>query len=204
MELQELLNKIPDKQYSGKSTTSRLWKSDVYNFFQDKPSINVLELGTHSGWTAYMLSYIFDNVYTVEIDSKYHQLAKDNFSHRSNINFIKGDVYKDITYEKPDFPKYFDAVVIDCVHTYGAVKADIKRALKYAHPDKGIYLIFDDYSHPKSESSHRVKNAINDSVKEGLKVEKYIGQGEGYTIHRNNGTSVTLIGPEGIILSNKI
>lgn len=203
MELQELLNKIPDKQYSGKSTTSRLWKSDVYNFFKDKPTTNVLELGTHQGWTAYMLSYIFDNVYTIEANPKLYQTAKDNFSHRSNINFIKGNVYSDITYKNPVFPEYLDAVVIDCVHTYSAVKADIKRALKYAHPDKGIYLIFDDYSHPKSESSHTVKNVIDDHIKEGLKVEKYIGQGEGYTIHRNDNTSVTLIGPEGIILSNK-
>lgn len=205
MELQKILNKIPEKQLSGKSTTSKLWKSDVYNFFLDKPSFNVLELGTHEGWTSYMLSFIFDNVYTIDNRKRIIDTAKNNCRDRTNINFIEGDAYDDKTYELENFPQHFDAIVVDCIHTYNAVKKDIDRARKYAHPDRKLYILFDDYSHPKTEPSYMVKQAIDDSIVEwpGLFFEKHIGQGEGYTIHRNNGTSLTLIGPEGIILSDK-
>ena len=199
MEISKIINKIPDKQYDGKSTTSRMWKTDLYYFFKDKKNNNVLELGTCVGWTSYMLSYIFNEVYTIEDKLHNFNQAKINCEGKNNINFIQGNAYSDETYK--NLPKYFDAVVIDCIHTYDSVISDINRALEYMDPDKGIYLIFDDYSHPKSEPSYGVRVAIDDSIKEGLDFERYIGQGEGYKINRNDGTSMTLTGPEGIILS---
>ena len=34
MEINKVIKKIPDKQYDGKSTTSRMWKTDLYYFFK--------------------------------------------------------------------------------------------------------------------------------------------------------------------------
>ena len=41
MDIDKLLEQIPDKQGASKDTTSRLWKKDVYNFFKDKNIENV-------------------------------------------------------------------------------------------------------------------------------------------------------------------
>ena len=198
MDIDKLLEQIPDKQGASKDTTSRLWKKDVYNFFKDKNIENVLEIGTNQGWTALLFSHISKEVYTVELRPEVISLAKKHCEGITNINFIEGDAYSDYTYVKT--PKYFDVVIIDCIHTYEAVIADINRALSYINPDKVIYLVFDDYSHPHP-TAIEVHDAIEDSIKEGLKLEAYIGQGEGFEVFRPDGSSFKLLGPEGIILS---
>tara|TARA_B100000683_G_C12407502_1_gene522311 strand:+ start:69 stop:677 length:609 start_codon:yes stop_codon:yes gene_type:complete len=199
MLLKEIINQIPDKQYEGKSTTSRLFKQDLCDFFLEKKLNKVLEIGTCVGWTSLILSYIFNEVYTIEYNFENYQQSKINCKGRTNINFIHGDAYNDATYK--NFPSYFDVVLIDCIHTYNSVISDINRALNYLDSNKGIYLIFDDYSHPEGTPSHEVRQAVDYSITQGLKLEKYIGQGKGYKINRNNGTSLTLIGPEGVVLS---
>lgn len=198
MDIDKLLEQIPDKQGTSKDTTSRLWKKDVYNFFKEKNLENVLEIGTNQGWTALLFSHISKQVHTVELRPEMISLAKEHCEGASNINFIQGDAYANHTYINT--PQYFDVVVIDCIHTYDAVIADINRALSYTNPDKGIYLVFDDYSHPHP-TAVGVHNAIEDSILEGLKLEAYVGQGEGYEVFRPDGTSFKLLGPEGIILS---
>lgn len=198
MDINKLLEQIPDKQGSSKDTTSRLWKKEVYDFFRDKNLENILEIGTNQGWTALLFSHIGKQVYTVELRSEMIDLAKEHCQGRTNIEFIQGNAYADTTYSNT--PQYFDAVVIDCIHTYEAVIADINRALTYMNPDKGIYLVFDDYSHPHP-TAIGVHNAIEDSIAEGLKLEAYVGQGKDYEVFRPDGTSFKLLGPEGIILS---
>ena len=195
--LKKIINKTPDKQGRWKSTTSRLWKVDMCSFLQDKNIENSLEIGTNQGWTSYALSFISKDVYTIEFDEHNFTKAKDHCSERTNIKFIKGDAYDDNTYKK--FPKYFDVAVIDCNHTYENVLKDINRALSYINLKKGMYLIFDDYSHPNSIG---VKRAIDQLINsEGINIEKYIGHSKGHTITRSDGSSFTLTGPEGIIVS---
>lgn len=194
MEIENILKNIPDKQYKWKATTSLKWKRDLFNFLGELD--DVLEIGTNQGWTAYLLSFIAKNVYTIEFDVHNLQEAKKHCDGISNIHFIHGDAYNDDTYTS--LPKTLDAVVIDCIHDYEHVIKDINRALSYTDPDKGIYLIFDDYSHPDSVG---VKQAIDYAIEQGLSFECHLGHEKDYTVNRNDGTSFTLTGPEGIILS---
>lgn len=196
MNIDQILENIPDKQFRWKSTTSKLFKKDLYNFLVDKQIDNSLEIGTNQGLTSLILSYVSNKVYTIELLEHNVNEAKKHCIDRNNIEFILGDAYSDLTYNK--LPKYFDAVIIDCIHDYHHVILDINRALSHMDPDKGIYLIFDDYSHP---GCIEVNNAINYSLSQGLKFESHIGHNKGHLINRNDGTNFELIGPEGIILS---
>lgn len=191
----ELLEQIPDKQLEWKDTTSRLWKQDLYEFFKEQNLKNCLEIGTNHGWTSLWCSTIFDNVYTIEYDFSRYQSAQTHCEGRDNITFINGDAYMNHTYNQ--VPEDIDVIIIDCVHTYEAVIADINRALTY-YNDKKIYIVFDDYGHPESTGVHQ---AIQQAIEQGLTVEKYIGQEAGYVVHRPNNTRFQLIHQEGIILS---
>ena len=191
-----ILNKIPEKNLEWKSTTSKKWKFELLDFFKDKETKNCLEIGTNLGWTSLAISSIFNEVYTVEQKKECIIKAKNHCSESNNIHFIEGDAYSDSTYLK--CPEYFNLVIIDCVHTYEAVIKDINRALSFKHPNKTIYIAFDDYSHPQSVG---VKQAIDYSISQGLKFETYLGEKKGFRINRTDNTSFNLIGPEGIILS---
>lgn len=197
-DLDLILEKFPDKQLEYKNTTSKKWKKDTIEFFQ-KNNIqldNVLEIGTNYGWTTLLFSYFCKNIYSIDIDATCIEKATELCSDRPNTNIILGDAYKPETYNT--LPKYFDAVIIDCIHTYPAVKSDIQNSLNFFNPNKGMYFIFDDYSHPESSGVNR---AINESIEEGLTKETYVGESKGYKVTRINGSSFTLFGPEGIILS---
>lgn len=197
LDVNSILQGIPDKQYRWKSTTSLKWKKDVLEFFLDKNIENCLEIGTNQGWSSYFLSYICTNVYTVEHNRNNYEKAKEHCNSRNNIHFILGDAYVDDTYKT--LPLYLNLCIIDCIHTYEAVKKDIMRCLTYAEKGKDFYIVFDDYSHPESTG---VKKAIDEfiSFNPYVSIEKLIGQEKGHKVHRDNGTSFELIGPEGIIL----
>lgn len=196
MNIDQLLLTIPEKQLRWKSTTTKIFKKNLYDFFIDKKIDNILEIGTNQGLTSLILSYISNKVYTVELMEHNVVEAKKHCYGRDNIEFISGNAYLNSTYSK--CPKYFDAVVIDCLHDYDSVIKDINRAFSFTDPFKGIYLIFDDYSHPEFEG---VRTAINESIEIGLKVECYIGQSQGYVINTSDTHSFELIGHEGVILS---
>ena len=196
MDIEQILINIPDKQFRWKSTTSKLFKKHLYNFLNDKSIDNCLEIGTNQGLTSLILSYISNKVYTVEISNHNIEEAKKHCAMRNNIEFIIGNAYHDTTYI--GCPQYFDAVVIDCLHDYDHVIQDINRALSYTDPDKGIYIIFDDYSHPEF---YGVRSAIDDAIQSGLKIESYIGEQAGHVVNTSDTHSFTLIGSEGVILS---
>lgn len=192
----DFFDKIPDKQYKWKGTTSLKWKKDIYEYFVDLKLENSLEIGTNQGWTSFLLSYLSSNVFTIEYLENNIVEAKKHCEGRSNITFIHGDAYKDSTYNT--IPTVLDIVVVDCIHTYPAVLQDISRALHYKGVGKPLYLVFDDYSHPTSTG---VRHAVDEFItKNNIVVEKYVGHTQGHTIHRNDGTSFILNGPEGLIL----
>ncbi len=193
--MDDILKQIPEKQLDHKDTTSRLWKQNLYDFFVDKKINNCLEIGTNSGWTSLWCSHFFNHIYTIENLRQRHNYAKGICSSRDNITFIMGDAYDDSTYKS--IPKDMDVIIIDCIHTYNAVMADINRALTF-YNNKKIYLVFDDHGHPELLGVH---SAIQEAIDAGLKVEKHIGEPSGYVVNRPEGTSFELIRQEGIILS---
>jgi len=135
-------------------------------------------------------------VWTIEIQKWRMDVAREFCRGLDNINFIVGDAYLDRTYD--NFPVHFDVAVIDCVHEYSAVISDINRAASFMRPGKTMYFIFDDYGHPEAPE---VKQAIDYSLNNGLKLEKYIGQTAGFNVHRTDGTQFSLTDREGIIAS---
>lgn len=194
----EEIETLPDKQYRWKSTTSRKWKTELVEFLEKNNvnAENILEIGCNQGVTTYVLSKVSKQVHAIEYEEHNVEAAKEFNKDNGNITFVQGDAYDDITYD--EFPEYFDVVVIDCVHDKEHVIKDINRALSYCHPDKGMYLVFDDYSHPGCPG---VREGIDISINSGLKVETHIGHELGHVVNRNDGSSFQLIGNEGIILS---
>jgi len=183
---------IPDKT-EDKNTTSLKFKEDLVDFFKDKNLNTCLEIGTNHGWTTRILSDLFKNIHTVDHSLNNTNLAKKNNPDKNNIIYYTADAYNPNTFLA--MPK-MDVVFIDCIHTYEAVIYDINTSLSLLDNNKGMYFIFDDYGH-SVEPANGVRNAILKSIEEGLKIEKYIGQGAGYTY---NPTSI-LVDHEGIILS---
>jgi len=138
-ELEHLLSLVPDK-IQFKSTTSKKFKTDVYEYF-NKPEfkeVNCLEIGCAHGHTTLLLSKLFANVYGINEDSCNiaTQFCKSNGS--LNTHFFVRDVYK---YGLPDIES--DVIMIDAIHTYGHVRTDIMNSLKLKSKNKK-HFIFDD------------------------------------------------------------
>jgi len=163
--MKHILENIPDKRQN-KNTTSLKFKTDIINYFKDLNLDKCIEVGTSQGYSTRVLSFLFNEVITLEnnIDCIHHAI---NFnSDRTNITYLHGDVYNsdwDVTSA--------DAAFIDCVHTYDAVMYDIKQSLN-RHVK---YLIFDDYG-----IDLKMKHAIDDFIKTQKDIEiTYIGEPAG-------------------------
>ena len=194
-QIKEILDGIPEKHGSYKNTTTLKWKNDLIEFFINKNLDKCLEIGTCNGKTTKILSKIFKEVWSIEFDLKRLNKAKEFCKNETNINFIHGDAYSDLTYK--NFPFSFDVAIIDCIHEYDHVMFDINKSLSFFNGEK-IYLVFDDYGHPQHPG---VKQAIDDSITQGLKLEKFIGEEPGFTVTRGDNTFFNLTSKEGIILS---
>ena len=197
--IDKILEGIPDKGDAFKDTTSLKWKRDVLEFFNEKNLHNCLEIGTWIGHTTKILSNVFQEVWSIEFQPKRHFRAQETCKGIENITLILGDAYNDETYKH--FPKSFDAVVIDCDHSYEGVIKDINRAASFIGPSNKIYFVFDDFGHSQSVG---VNQAVKEALSSGLKLEKYIGKEPGTVIHREDGTFFTLVDWEGVIASYEI
>ena len=181
-----ILDEVQHKDVA-KYTTSKILKKDVLEYFGDSfKDKNLLELGCCQGDTTRVYSYLFDKVYAVERDDDNLEKAKVKCIARSNVEFLKRDVYVD------DFNyPMVDVVVIDAGHTYNHVKSDITRVVSYYN--KPI-IIIDDYGQVDGE----IKRAVNESIEElNLKVEKYIGEKKGFVTANGK----VFVDREGVILS---
>lgn len=196
--MEGILKGIPEKQGTYKNTTTLKWKRDLIDFFIDKKLNKCLEIGTCDGITTKVLSEIFQEVWSIEFNLKRFNRAKEFCKDQTNINFIHGNAYSDMTYN--NFPSSFDIAVIDCIHEYNNVMFDINRALSFFNGEK-IYLVFDDHGHPQHPG---VKKAIEDAISQGLKLEKFIGEEPGFTVTRKDNSSFSLTSKEGVILSYEV
>lgn len=197
--INKILEGIPDKGYTFKDTTSLKWKYDVLDFFIDKNLYNCLEIGTWVGYTTKILANVFQEVWSIEFQAQRHKKAQETCKGIDNITLILGDAYSDETYKT--FPKSFDAVVIDCDHSYEGVIKDINRGASFIGNSNKIYFVFDDFGHSEQTG---VNAAVTHALQSGLTLEKYIGKEPGTIIHRDDNTSFTLMDWEGVIASYEI
>jgi len=190
--IEQILSQVPDKR-DYKDTTSHEFKKDLYDFFwEDKwRERSILEVSCNAGYSSYVLSHLFKQVYAVDFVQKALNSAKkfNQDRGRNNIQYIQCDVYKNPYWAK--LPKA-DVVFLDADHRYNFVVYDIRNAWTNTLGIVG-YIIVDDYGLPGSG----VHRAVNDLVKENTRLTKvnYIGEPAGSIPHRRK-----LLDWEGVIL----
>lgn len=168
--MQEILSNIPDKRVD-KNTTSLKFKQDLIEYFKDLKLDHCVEVGTSFGYTTYILSHIFNNVTTIDIDMNNIQKAISFNTERKNITYLHGDS----TLSQWGDVK-FDVSFIDADHSYNAVVSDIKNSILHGNDD--MYIIFDDYGLPEDKPC--VKIAVDDAVAiKQLEIVKFIGEPAG-------------------------
>lgn len=172
---QTLIDNAFDKR-NAYATTTKKFKSDVYDFFIDKNLDTIAEVSGWGGYTTKILTYLFKKVLFIDQplnfetrilgktgDTPYTQL-KD----RPNVEFIPLDVYN----QPWNFPE-LDAILIDCIHSYACCQSDIENGLKYVK--KGGYFVSDDYTF--AEDNYGVRRAIHNAIELGkLEFVCYIGE----------------------------
>lgn len=174
MNIEKILSIIPDK-FVSRGTTSKKFKTDLYNFFnkEEFKKFKCAELGIFNGDSTLLLCNLFTYVIGIEHCQKQIDITT-NFLKRNNIqNFdiIQHDLYR----QKFPYVGQIDVFMIDAVHTYECVKMDtlncIKSKKESSTEDKKLYFIYDDYG-----AFPDVKKAIDDLISSNvLSVVKKIG-----------------------------
>ena len=198
MNVDEILKDIPDKR-DDKNTTSLTMKKDIINFFGDKYlDKKCFEIGTNRGYTTRILSFLFDKVKTVEIDTNLIDYSKLLNKDRNNIEYTNMDIYNPNIVESNDWwgngikNEKFDVFFIDCVHDEKHVTKDIETSINQGTDN--VIMIFDDYGLPEEKPS--VKVAVDKALSDGtLKFIKHIGEPKGNEPRRGR----RLVDWEGII-----
>mgnify|MGYP005813330565 CR=1 FL=1 len=171
MNIEKILKDIPDKR-EWKTITSLKLKRDIYNFFNERDlhEASIVELGTHHGHTTRVLSFLFKEVVTYDIeDSDPPGFSKKLNKDRDNILYRYQDIYQFPWWEECGETQ---VVFIDTIHKYDEVCMDINNSLKLENLE---YIIFDDYG-MFPEVKRAVRNAVRD---EKLIPVKYIGEKPG-------------------------
>ena len=190
--IEQILSQVPNKR-EDKDTTSYEFKKDLYDFFWESKwrDRSVLEVSCSRGYSTYLLSHLFKQVYAVDYTRDLLDFAsKFNQSRgRKNIQFIQCDIYNSPYWAK--LPKA-DVVFLDADHRYKSAVYDIRNAWTNILGIVG-YIIVDDYGLPGSG----VHRAVNDLVKENTRLTKvnYIGEPAGSIPYRRK-----LLDWEGVIL----
>ena len=189
--IDKILENVPDKE-EWLATTSHKFKRDVWEFCTDPmfKDMTVVELGTSNGHSTYMLSHIFNKVYTVNNNES--AFAKEFNKEQDNITFCNFDLYNGLWQIDKG-----DVFFIDADHSYGGVYTDIENSLKCKSEtlEKKIF-IFDDYGSRQYE--HTVKRAVDQFIENGvLEVLGYVGHTPGHTF--DGSEERTLTHYEGVI-----
>lgn len=135
MNLDHIFSKLPDK-WESKTTTSKKFKEDLYNFCIEHDIKSVLEIGASVGHSTFFLAHFIDRVTSVEAVPGKVAESKKRCSEFSNITFLNESVYG----TKWNYG-YHDLVIIDCIHDYPHVVSDITNSLELG----AKFLAFDDY-----------------------------------------------------------
>ena len=172
--IQEILTYIKEDKTDNLSTTSFKFKTDLWNFFLNKKNHVAVEFGTHKGQTTRVLSYLFDKVYTININD--NQSAKELNKDRSNIIYIDNfDLYRN---NKLNILDNIDMFLIDAGHDYDQVISDINTAFSL-NCKEDCYIVFDDYG--LEQYQEHVHKAITEAINVGaLSIIKGIGHDSGF------------------------
>lgn len=147
-------------------TISTKMRTEIVEFFNEKPKYKIVEIGSYKGYTTKELSKIFSEVYAVDNNENFIQISKELNKNANNIHYVNLDIYKS-TWDI--LPSNIDVVFIDAAHDYKAVKSDIMNSLNRFENLK--YIIFDDYGVWPG-----VKKIVDELLVSHILIfEKYIG-----------------------------
>lgn len=189
--IEQLLKEIKEDKCDNLGTTSFEFKRGLWNFFQGFDTKVAVEFGTHKGQSTRILSFLFDKVYTVNINnnasSKQLNADRSNIIHIDNFNLYSANP---LPIQEP-----VSMFLIDAGHSYGEVISDINRACSMLC-DEDCYIVFDDYGLAQYE--FEVKKAVDEALHiNALEMIKGIGHTSG---HNFGGTPPRILqNHEGLI-----
>jgi hypothetical protein len=161
------------------STTSFQFKRDIWEFFTSEPDAqkwSCVEFGTHKGQTTRILSFLFEQVYTINLPGHFDS-AKVFNADRSNIQYVEHDLYSGGSLA---INRVIDVFFIDANHEYNNVMMDVDTVKSLLRCPEA-YVIFDDYG-----GHIGVNIAVNDLVENGdLEIVKFIGHRKGHSFGGN-------------------
>ena len=125
----------------------------------------ITEIGAHKGYSTGHLAGIFSHVYAVDNSDLWTDFSRQLNRDKSNITYIKLDLYKESWAKLPDC----DVAFIDAVHHYETCLSDINNSI--AHFKSLKYIILDDYG-----VFEGVKRAVDEGVASGrFTIVQFIG-----------------------------
>jgi hypothetical protein len=144
--IDELLEEVREDKFQNLATTSFKFKTDVWEFFkalEGSDKWNCCEFGTHKGGTSRILSFLFEQVYTINLPGNFDEAQRLN-SDRTNIQYIGMDLYR-TPVEKNFTARPLNAFLIDAGHSTNQVLTDVTRATLMPLGLDDVYFVFDDY-----------------------------------------------------------
>jgi hypothetical protein len=147
-------------------TCSSEFRNDIRDFFSDKSSLKIAEIGSHKGYTTKFLASNFSHVYAVDNNVEWTDFNKQYNKDLTNITYVKLDIYKNNFDVLPDD---IEVVFIDADHSYEGCKSDIVNSIKRFNNLQ--YVILDDYGVWPG-----VRQIVNQLLTNGVFVfERFIG-----------------------------
>lgn len=188
--IDNLLEEIGEDKHENLSTTSFLFKKDLWDFFQDFQTKNCVEFGTHKGQTTRILANLFKKVYTINLPGHF-DLARQLNVDLDNIEYVGLNLYQTPT-DKNFKHDQIAMAFIDANHSFDCVMSDFTRVLNFKL-DTEVYVVFDDYG-----MHNDVYVAVEQLIRVGqLEKVKYIGHP---ARHNFGGKPERILeNPEGVI-----
>jgi len=182
--IDQLLKEVKEDKTVNMSTTSFLFKRNLWDFFQGFEKKNCVEFGTHKGQTTRILAHLFNEVYTFNLPNHFDEAKRLN-ADLDNIQYIGLDLYQS-PIETTCKHKPVSVFFIDAVHTFDAVMSDVMRALNFKLADGDVYFVFDDIGLIPD-----VRFAVLQLIKiKKLEIVAMIGHEKGYSF---GGTPVRIL-----------
>jgi len=178
---------FPDKK-DYPNTTSLKFKKDLYNYFFDSKfrDVKALEIGSHRGHTTKVMSHLFKEVITMNINPKGDDWIPMG---NENIKYIVNDAYNGLPWHTSvsndvldDYFYDIEVIYVDALRGYENVKMDLAHALQLQPRNKKRYIIIEDYGNVKFDG---VKHAVDEVCWWG---HMEIVKGIGYPAGTEHGT----------------